>query len=151
MKTKIFISLLSALFVMTFMSQTSIAQEKSCCGEGSDSTMQKMAEPNQMNCPVMGGKINKEMYADYQGKRVYFCCSGCVEAFKKDPEKYMEKMEKQGVVLENAPIEQKTCPVSGKPINREVFADYQGKRIYFKCPDCREKFIKSPEKYLGNL
>ena len=29
----------------------------------------------QMTCPVEGGKIDKSVYVDYQGKRVYFCCS----------------------------------------------------------------------------
>ena len=48
-------------------------------------------------CPVLGGKINKNVYTDYQGKRVYFCCAGCVEPFKKNPEKYLKKMAGQGV------------------------------------------------------
>ena len=51
----------------------------------------------QVNCPVMGGKINKELYADHDGKRVYFCCAMCPEPFKKDPAKYIEKMKKDGV------------------------------------------------------
>ena len=54
-------------------------------------------------CPVMGGKIDKKVYADYQGKRVYFCCSSCREEFKKDPEKYIKKLEDQGVAIEKAP------------------------------------------------
>ena len=57
----------------------------------------------QTTCPVMGGKIDKNVYADYQGKRIYFCCSGCPADFKKDPDKYMKKLEEQGVVLEKAP------------------------------------------------
>ena len=48
-------------------------------------------------CPVMGGKINKEIYADHDGKRVYFCCAMCPEPFKKDPAKYIEKMKKDGI------------------------------------------------------
>ena len=28
----------------------------------------------QTTCPVMGNPINKDIYADYSGKRVYFCC-----------------------------------------------------------------------------
>lgn len=52
-------------------------------------------------CPVMGEKINKKFYADYEGKRVYFCCSACVPEFKKNPGKYMEKLK--GVQLEEAP------------------------------------------------
>lgn len=57
----------------------------------------------QVNCPVMGGNIDKNVYTDYQGKRIYFCCSGCVEDFKKDPNKYLKRMEEQGVQLEKAP------------------------------------------------
>jgi YHS domain-containing protein len=57
----------------------------------------------QVNCPVMGGTIDKSVYTDYQGKRIYFCCSGCVEDFKKNPDKYLKKMEEQGVQLEKAP------------------------------------------------
>ena len=35
----------------------------------------------QKTCPVMGGEINKETYSDYDGKRVYFCCPGCIGEF----------------------------------------------------------------------
>ena len=57
----------------------------------------------QTTCPVLGGKINKEVYTDYKGQRVYFCCQGCVEPFKKDPEKYLQKMKEQGVTPEKSP------------------------------------------------
>ena len=50
----------------------------------------------QTKCPVLGGKINEKVFTDYQGKRIYFCCSGCIDEFKKDPEKYLKKMEEQG-------------------------------------------------------
>ena len=58
---------------------------------------------NQTTCPIMGGKIDKRYYADYKGKRVYFCCPGCDEAFKKDPEAAIKKLEGQGVVLATTP------------------------------------------------
>jgi len=51
-------------------------------------------------CPVLGGKINKDVYADYQGKRVYFCCPGCVGPFNQNPEKYLKKLEGQGMTPE---------------------------------------------------
>jgi len=54
-------------------------------------------------CPVMGGKINKEIYTDYEGKRVYFCCKGCIGEFKKNPAKHIKKLEDQGVTLEKVP------------------------------------------------
>ncbi len=60
------------------------------------------AQP-QAACLVMGGKVNKEVYVDYQGQRVYFCCPACIEVFKKDPEKYLQKMKEQGVAPEKTP------------------------------------------------
>ena len=62
----------------------------------------------QIVCPVLGGKIDKKVYVDYQGKRIYFCCQGCEAEFKKDPEKYMKKMQDQGITLEKAPEAQKS-------------------------------------------
>jgi YHS domain-containing protein len=54
-------------------------------------------------CPVMGGEIDREVFVDYQGQRVYFCCPGCREPFLKEPQKYLEKMKAEGVTLEAAP------------------------------------------------
>ncbi len=102
----------------------------------------------QANCPVMGGKIDKDVYVDYQGQRVYFCCSSCKENFLKDPEKYFEKIQDDGVLLESV---QKKCPVMGGDIDKSVFTDYKGRRVYFCCASCKNKFIEDPEKYLKNL
>lgn len=56
-------------------------------------------------CPVMGGEIDTSVYTDYQGKRVYFCCAGCIESFKKEPQKYIQKMTVEGITLEDVPRE----------------------------------------------
>ena len=61
------------------------------------------ASKAQTTCPVMGGAIDKTIYADHDGKRVYFCCAACVDTFKADPEKHIGKLEAEGVVLEDAP------------------------------------------------
>lgn len=58
---------------------------------------------SQTKCPVMGGTINKDIYIDYQGQRIYFCCPACIEVFKKDPEKFLQKMKEQGVIPEKSP------------------------------------------------
>jgi len=57
----------------------------------------------QNTCPVMGGKIKKTIFADHDGKRVYFCCKGCVATFKKDPAKYIKKLEADGIATEAPP------------------------------------------------
>jgi YHS domain-containing protein len=50
----------------------------------------------QKTCPVMGGAIDKKVYVDHEGLRVYFCCDGCQGTFKKDPAKYLKKLEELG-------------------------------------------------------
>ena len=61
----------------------------------------------QTKCPIMGGDIDKSVFADHDGKRVYFCCKGCPEKFKKDPAKYIKQLEDEGVTLDKTPVEKK--------------------------------------------
>lgn len=46
-------------------------------------------------CPVSGDRIDEKNKVTYEYKdKVYnFCSPDCVEEFKKDPEKYLEKMK----------------------------------------------------------
>jgi YHS domain-containing protein len=46
----------------------------------------------QTMCPVMGGAIDKTIFTEYKGKKVYFCCKGCVDTFNANPEKYVAKL-----------------------------------------------------------
>ena len=56
-------------------------------------------------CPVMNAPVNKALYVDHDGKRVYVCCKGCVGEVKKDPAKYIKQLEDAGVTLDKAPAE----------------------------------------------
>jgi YHS domain-containing protein len=46
-------------------------------------------------CPVLGGKARSDIAIEYNGKKVYFCCPGCVGKFTAEPGKYLKKMEQQ--------------------------------------------------------
>jgi len=61
----------------------------------------------QTTCPILVGPISRTVYADHDGKRVYFCCMDCVKEFKKDPAKIIKQMEAKGIVLERAPLAKK--------------------------------------------
>ena len=51
------------------------------------------ASVEQTMCPVMdGNKIDKNVFVEYKGKKVYFCCTQCKAAFEKEPEKYLAKL-----------------------------------------------------------
>ena len=69
-------------------------------------------ETNKMSqkvCPVMtfgdlGCSVTKnDFYTDYKGKRIFFCSEGCRETFKKDPAKFINKLENKGVKLQETP------------------------------------------------
>jgi Cu(I)/Ag(I) efflux system membrane fusion protein len=87
-----------------------------------DSAMQIMGKPSMMlpaksvvetkevtvagpqtKCPIMGGAINKDVYIDHGGYRVYFCCAGCDGPFKKDADALIKKMQAEGIVLDRTP------------------------------------------------
>lgn len=87
------------VFTLTFLLFTGLVYSS-----GQAHTTKQMKETEVVGneiCPVSGEKINEEMKQTYEYKgRIYsFCCLGCVEEFKKNPEKYIEKMkepEKKG-------------------------------------------------------
>ena len=73
----------------------------------------------QTMCPVMGGAVNKRFFADYQGKRVYFCCNACPAQFKKDPLKHVKKLEAEGITLEKTPQAATTNAPAAGPQGQE--------------------------------
>lgn len=60
--------------------------------ETASETTKEIAGTEQTLCPVMGGPIDKQYFAEYEGKKVYFCCPACVSKFTAEPEKYLSKL-----------------------------------------------------------
>ncbi len=44
-----------------------------------------------------------------------------------------------------------TCPSSGGPVDKEVFAVHNGYKIYFDCTGCRAGFVANPESLYDNI
>jgi len=57
-----------------------------------DTADQVVQAVEQTECPVMGGAINKALFTEYKGKKVYFCCEPCKEKFEAAPEQYVAKL-----------------------------------------------------------
>jgi YHS domain-containing protein len=62
---------------------------------GAQTSKQASLTPKTISCAVLGGPkfdiakaTANHMYADYKGRRYFFCCGGCPEEFKKNPAKY---------------------------------------------------------------
>ncbi len=62
----------------------------------------------QTTCPVYGGDIDKSQFVDINGKRIYVCCAACITDIKKDPDKYIKKLEALGQGVESIPKNSKT-------------------------------------------
>ena len=54
------------------------------------------ARTEQTVCPIMGNKINKDIFTEYKGQKVYFCCAMCIDKFNEAPEKYLSKLPQFG-------------------------------------------------------
>jgi hypothetical protein len=57
----------------------------------------------QETCPVTGAKVDRKLYVDAGGYRIYVCCQGCVAAVKADPQKYVKVLEGRGEAVEKPP------------------------------------------------
>jgi len=51
-----------------------------------------VAVAEQTNCPIMNMAIDKKVFVEYKGKKVYFCCPGCEDKFEAEPEKFLAKL-----------------------------------------------------------
>lgn len=81
-----------------------VAQSHPEHGQGSADAAEQAVSKEVINvgnkiCPVSGEKVGEEGMKpatyEYKGKIYNFCCTDCVEKFKKDPEKYIKKIEEE--------------------------------------------------------
>ena len=85
------ILILIGILMLTMLSLTG-CKKKSEPAAPAETKQVASEASEQTTCPVMDGKINKELYTEYKGKKVYFCCPGCKEKFEKEPETYISKL-----------------------------------------------------------
>jgi len=102
-------------------------------------------------CPISGKDIDKDVYVDHEGKRIYLCCPDCVEKATADAKKIVARLESEGIKLAKATVKQTLCPVMGGEINKELYSDHDGKRVYFCCAMCKPIFEKDPAKYIKEM
>ncbi len=128
-------------------------QQHQCSGDhsshGHSNTEHKHTA--QKTCTVMGGQINEDLLIDQDGERIYVCCAGCLGEVEGNFEKHSSKLREtnQGPEVVGSDIEQKTCPVMGGKINKDLYTEIDGRKIYVCCPGCIGQIEKNPEIYLS--
>lgn len=59
------------------------------------------ASARQTLCPVMKGRqVNRNLFIDHEGYRIYLCCGPCVKFGKRNPSKVIAMMREQGIPME---------------------------------------------------
>jgi len=104
-----------------------------------------------VQCPVTGKPVDFTAHISTDSGPVYFCCGDCAPKYQAEPKKFDDKLAAQREALKNLPKVQVTCPVSGKPIDREVSAEHDGQTVWFCCSNCPPKYQADPAKYAGAL
>jgi YHS domain-containing protein len=106
-------TMLVSAVLMNAVAQTDSGSMVKDTGKTSTTTIEKKSNrakhklSPQTTCPVLGGAIDKKLFVDYKGKRIYVCCEDCIAKVKKDPEKYIKKLEKMGEGVETITEETK--------------------------------------------
>lgn len=108
----------------------------------------EMALPN---CPVMDEPINLALSIPTNEGPVYFCCEGCIPKFQKDPAKYATKVAAQRKALAHRAKVQVTCPVTNEPVDKKIFVESKGEKIFVCCKACVGKYQSDPAKYAAAL
>jgi len=98
----------------------------------------------QETCPILGEKINKQLYVDTLGQRIYVCCKGCLKPVQENPGQALRALHDLGEYTESL---QSKCPIMGNDIDPDLFVEHLGRRIYVCCKSCVMAVKKDPEKY----
>ncbi len=106
---------------------------------------------HQTTCPVRGGKVADTVYEVRDNILVKFCCAGCEEGFKKNPEKTAKEMLDQKIAPTLITLEQKACPVSGGPVSKDMFTVFEGKKIGLCCAACKGAVDAKAAEYMQTL
>jgi len=90
-------------------------------------------------CIVSGEKLGADAVSyKYLNQNVKFCCQDCEQAFKKDPEKY----------LQSAAL---WCPVCDEgDAKKSISTVNEGVKYYFCSKGCKKNFQSDANKYLNN-
>ena len=93
--------------------------------------------------PVCGMNVNPSTARhvhERDGKKYYFCCGGCVEKFKANPQEYLNKPKSGGLVTLGMPAPKASPPVSiaGAPSKFEGEKPEAASPTYYVCPMCPE-------------
>lgn len=101
----------------------------------------------------LGGDMGKPVDLIYENRLIRFCCDGCVKDFKKDPAKYISKLNEAVIAKQGATYPITTCVVSndklGGDMGKPVDVVIGNRLVRLCCSGCLKDLNKDPLKYLA--
>jgi YHS domain-containing protein len=108
-------------------------------------------------CPVSGealGSMGEPVDYVYSNRLVRLCCQGCLRSLKKDPDKYLGKLNEAILAQQGAAYPMKSCVISkqklgsmGEPVDYVVAS----RLVRFCCGGCAGTFNRAPAAHLATI
>lgn len=88
----------------------------------------------------------------YKNRLVSFCCDDCIEDFKKDPAKFMAKLDKDTIEVQKPNYGLTTCAVSGEALgDKAIDVVLANRLVRLCCEGCKKELEKNPAKYISQV
>lgn len=92
-------------------------------------------------CPIMGKPASDALFVDTDLGRVYVCCPPCYKKVQRD-----EEVAFSAAYPAQKSAENKTCPISGKPLPEQPeLRTIQGIEVGFCCAECATEGLTRPQ------
>lgn len=108
-------------------------------------------------CPIAKaqlGSMGDPIDLIYKNRLVRFCCAGCDDKFKADPDQHIAALDDAVKAAQRPDYPTDTCVVSGEKLGdhgETIERVYGNRLIRFCCPACESDFKKNPAAYLAKL
>ncbi|MBL8878493.1 MAG: hypothetical protein JNG88_05165 [Phycisphaerales bacterium] len=90
----------------------------------------------QVTCPVSGKPADRKLFVEGDNDRIYFADEDSKKKWNGSDQAMRNRLEEQCYSY------QPLCPIGGEMIDPAAVADIDGKKVYFCCEKCVDKFKK---------
>lgn len=107
-------------------------------------------------CVVTGEKLGTDAVVyDYHGRELRFGSKNCISEFEKQPDRFLEGIDRLLIEQQKPYYTLETCPVSGDPLGGAmgdpIDLIYRNRLIRFCCKSCIKQLESDPDQYWSAL
>lgn len=99
----------------------------------------------QVLCPVTGKVVDRKVYVEGDDDRIYFADEDAKKKWNGADQGMRNRLEEQCFTY------QPLCPIGGEMVDPASSAEIDGKKVYFCCDGCIEKFKKNQAENMKKL